>query len=519
MDDARWGTLYGPRSDGPESRSDGPEPRSDGPESRSDGPESRSDGPESRSGAEGASRPGGPETKTGNAPGPEAPELDLAEPEAPRPRLLKRLGQGAIVLGVGVLGFALLFGMRAEPTEVEPPRMIPTVSTVPARVTQGAIKVRGGGTVRPSAEVTIAPQVGGRVIWTSPALVSGGRFAENDPLLRVDPADYENAVEAAEADVAQREVALLEAEENARLALDEWARLAEREGLDPTPANALVTRQPQLAAAEAALRSSEARLDDARLALERTWIRAPFNGIVREETVDLGQFVGAGQSIGRLYATDEVEIVVPLSDNEAALIERLWDTRAGNAETRIPVDITSEYGGSEYVWSGYVDRAEAALDEQTRTVDVVVRVPDPFTPAEDDPRRPPLLLGSYAEVDIEGTSFEEYAVVPAGAVRDGGVLWTVRDDTLLVMTPIEPIQEVDDEAMVLGAIADGTPVIVSMLLFVTDGMTVQPIQLLESAGTPDGAGDPASDSPADGGSAGSPGESPGEGPGEEGVGS
>ena len=347
---------------------------------------------------------------------------DDAEAPASRPGFLKRLGQGAIVIGVGVLGFALLFGMRAEPGEVEPPRVIPTVTTVPARVTQGAIKVRGGGTVRPSAEVTIAPQVGGRVIWASPALVSGGRFLEGEPLLRVDPADYENAVEAADADVAQREVALLEAEENARLALDEWARLAARENLDPTPPNALVTRQPQLDAARAALRSAAARLDDTRLALQRTWIRAPFNGIVREETVDLGQFVAAGQSIGRLYATDEVEIVVPLSDNEAALIERLWSARAGEAETRIPVGITSEYGGVEYAWSGYVDRAEAALDEQTRTVDVVVRVPEPFTPTEDEPRRPPLLIGSYATVDIEGTSFEEYAIVPAGAVRDGDVL-------------------------------------------------------------------------------------------------
>ncbi len=408
-------------------------------------------------------------------------ESENAEAPDARPAFLRRVVQGTIVLGVGVLGFAILFGMRAAPAEVEPPRVIPTVSTVPARVTQGAIKVRGGGTVRPSAEVTIAPQVGGRVIWTAPALVSGGRFLENEPLLRVDPADYENAVEAAEADVAQREVALLEAEENARLALDEWRRLAERENLDPTPPNALVTRQPQLDAAAAALRSARARLEDARLALERTWIRAPFNGIVREETVDLGQFVAGGQTVGRLYATDAVEIVVPLSDNEAALIERLWSARAGDAATRIPVEIVSEYGGTDYAWSGYVDRAEAALDEQTRTVDVVVTVPEPFTPPEDDPGRPPLLIGSYATVDIEGTSFEEYAVVPAAAVRDGDVLWTVADDTLLVMTPVEPVQEVDDEAVVLGPIPDGTPVIVSMLLFVTDGMTVRPIQMLESA--------------------------------------
>ncbi len=389
--------------------------------------------------------------------------------------------QGLIVLGAGVAGFALLFGLRPSPAILDPPRAIPTVSVVPVRIGQGAIKVYGGGTVRPSAEVTVAPQVGGRVVWVAPAFVSGGRFAEGELLFRIDAADYENVVESAGAAVAQRNVAVLVAEEEVRVALDEWRRLAAREELDPESPNPLVTRQPQLDAARADLKSAQAQLEDARLALERTRIIAPFDGIVRDENVDLGQYLAPGQSVGRLYATGEVEIVVPLSDDEAALIERLWDTRAGSAEAGIAVDVTAEYGGAEYAWTGYVDRAEAALDEQTRTVNVVVSVPRPFALSPDDPGRPPLLIGSYATVAIEGASFDEYAVVPAAGLRDGDVVWTLQDDTLLVMVPVDPVQEVEDEVLVLGPVAEGTPVIVSALPFVTDGMTVQVTQLLESA--------------------------------------
>ena len=395
---------------------------------------------------------------------------------------LKPWQQGLLVLGVGIAGFSILFGFRASPIEFEPPRQIPTVTTAPTRIGEGAIRVRGSGIVRPSAEVTIAPQVGGRVTWVSSAFVSGGRFATGQALLRVDPADYENSVEVASAEVAQRRVDVLTADEEVAIARDEYQRLARREGLDPNPdsANALVLREPQLRAARAALRSANARLDDTRLALERTWIRAPFDGIVRDETVNFGQFVSPGQVIGSMYGTDEVEIVIPLSDNNAALISNLWEARAGEEATRIPVEIMSEYGGHEYAWVGYVDRAESALDEQTRTVDVVVRVPRPFEPTQAQPDRPPLLIGSYVTADIEGTRFDRFAIVPAAAVHDDGIVWTVESDTILVMKIVEFIQEVEDEAIVLGPLDVGTPVIVSVLPYVTNGMTVQVAQPLET---------------------------------------
>jgi len=254
-------------------------------------------------------------------------------------RKLKPWQQGTLVLGVGIIAFAALYGLRAEPQETLPPRQIPTVTTAPAEVGSGAIQIRGSGTVRPSAEVTLAPQVGGRVTWVSPAFVSGGRFRAGDPLLRIDPADYENAVQMAEADVAQQHVGVLQAREEVKIARDEYERLARREGSDPGEASALALREPQLQAARAALESAEARLEDARLALDRTWIRAPFDGTVREESVDVGQFVTVGQPIGRMYATDAVEIVVPLSDDAASKIADLWRVRAGDPDTRIPAHV------------------------------------------------------------------------------------------------------------------------------------------------------------------------------------
>ena len=109
----------------------------------------------------------------------------------------------------------------------------------------------------------------------------------------------------------------------------------------------------------------------------------------------------------------------------------------------------------------------------------MVRVPRPFEPTQVQPDRPPLLIGSYATVDIEGTTFDQFAIVPAAAVHDDGMVWTVESDTILVMKKIEFVQEIEEVAIVLGALDAGTPVIVTALPFVTDGMTVQVAQPLE----------------------------------------
>ncbi len=393
--------------------------------------------------------------------------------------------QGALVIGIGVLSLALLVLLRPRPPLQQPPRQVPTVTTAPLEIRSGHLNVRGNGTVRPSAEIVLASEVAGRVVWVSPSLVSGGRFDRGQVLLRIDPADYENAVRAARAEVAQRRVEVLQAEEEVVLAREEYGRLQRRVEPDSTrlddEQSALLFREPQLEAARAALERAEAGSEDASLRLERTQIRAPFSGIVRTEAVDRGQYLTPGQAVAQLYATAAVEILVPLSDDDAALIPNLWDTRASGAGASIPVEVYADYGDSTYRWRGTVDRAESALDELTRTVDVVVRVEAPFTASRESNGRPPLLLGTYATVDIQGAELERYGVVPSAAIRDSGRMWTVADDSVLVFVSVRVVQEVEDTAYLVTDLEAGTQVIVSPLPFATDGMTVRVAEPLETS--------------------------------------
>ena len=386
-----------------------------------------------------------------------------------------------ILAGSGALAYFLV-SMAPEPERRKPPPQIPFAQT--ARVVAGdrAIPVHGAGTVRPSAEIDITPQVSGRVTWINPGFQSGGRVAAGQTILHIEDADYLYRLREAEADLEAQRVALLTAREQAAVARAEYEQYAGRRlgaGSPVYETGPLTLREPQLKAAQAALNRGKAKVAEAELALYRTQVRAPFDGYVREESVDVGQFVNAGQPVGRLFAADAVEVIVPLADTNATLIPALWELRAGDAKRRVDARVIARYGDGIYAWDGYVDRAEVSLDERTRTIDVIVRVLDPFSsgaPLDGTAGTsgiPPLLVGKFVEVRIQGIAPATYFRMPRSALQPGDEVWTVDEDRRVGIVPVRVLQRIDDEAFVTGALQDGQLVVTGGIQFVTEGMVVR----------------------------------------------
>jgi len=393
---------------------------------------------------------------------------------------------GAIVI-VGVLSF-----LAPQPETSEPPPQSPLVSTTPVEARAGSLLVHGTGTVRPVREIQLTAQVGGRLVDVSEALVSGGRFEAGETLARIDPSDYRNAVQQAKAQVTQAKFQLIQAREQAGAAREDYKRIRERTGQAPAPDSTelgrLVFNEPQVAQAEANLQGAKASLETARTNLERTRLQVPFDGMVRQKQADLGAYVTPGTPVATVYGTDMVEIVVSLPSRKAALIRNLWATTGQQAGTELPATVTTTYGGKEFSWQGRVHRVEGAVSEQTRTVDVVVRVPDPYdqTMAVQSrmpeqpygPERPPLAVGTYAEVDIEGRQNGSYHVVPRRAVHtrtpdQPPVVWIVAGDSMLVERTVEPIQTVEEQTYLAPTLDPGTRVITTDLRVQTDSMNIR----------------------------------------------
>ncbi len=366
------------------------------------------------------------------------------------------------VLAVAVAAGRWIIESRPE-AEVRAPAEIP-VAIDATRVRPAAfdVRIRTEGTVRPRTESMLIPQVAGTVTRVSPAFREGGFFDAGEVLLNLDDRDYELALASAEAQVAQAQSALEQELALAKVVEDDWKQLGK-------PAPALGLRKPQIAAARADLLSAQAQLERARIDLERTRIRAPYDGRVLEQNADVGQFVTVGADLGRVYATDYVEIRLPLSGRQLEFVdlpERFRDDEesAAGAGDGPEVVLTARFGRTSHEWTGRIVRAEGAIDTSSRQLYVVAQVDDPY--ARGPGGRPPLRIGQFVEADIAGRRLEDVIVLPAAALREGSEVLVVDEGSRLQRRPVnvvwgdgEPV--VIDTGLAAGELVATTPMSVA----------------------------------------------------------
>ncbi|MEE9530974.1 MAG: efflux RND transporter periplasmic adaptor subunit [Syntrophobacteria bacterium] len=386
---------------------------------------------------------------------------------SPRKKRLIQFGISAVLITMGVVGLLLLTASKPEMKKRKPPAPVRMVRTIKTNSGPQTVYIQGEGTVRPLREISLVPEVGGKVVGMSSALVNGGVFKEGDTLLQIDPVDYELAVTLARAKVKEAESRLELAEEEALAAVEEWRLLyPDSSGEDSKPP-ALVAKEPQLAAAQARLEADKADLRKALLHLERTKLKAPFAGRVGEEKVDVGQYVSPGQALGTLYSTEAAEIVVPLEGGDLFWFDVPAFTSTDGRGA--PAVVRASIAGRELRWPGKVVRTEGRLDERTRMIHVVVRVDKPYA------RRPPLVFGLFVTVEIEGRKVQSVTVIPRAALHQGNVVWIVDKASRLRFRKVEVARVHGDEVIISKGLEDGETVVTTPLKVVTDGMAVRKV--------------------------------------------
>lgn len=340
----------------------------------------------------------------------------------------------------------------------QPPANILSVETMPIIRTDYQLSVQTNGVIKPSNQVSLISQVSGLIVKVSPTFTEGGFFSAGDVLLEVDNRDYLIAVRIAEAALITAQLSLEEEKARAAQARRDWQRLA-RKG-EP---NALVLRKPQLASAHAALASAAAKLEQARLDLERTKLIAPYSGRILSKKADFGQYVNIGSELAKIYATDYVEIRLPLNTRQQDFISLPEQFRGTDIQQTPKVLITARFGTNEYTWQGRLTRTEGALDEQSRQLYVVAQIIDPY--GKQYSAKPALKIGQFVQAEITGKQLSNIFVLPTDSVYEGDqviiyhngvlerrdirVIWQNQTDTvadqglteheLLVTTPLDTV--------------------------------------------------------------------------------
>lgn len=377
-----------------------------------------------------------------------------------------RLILPVFVLAVaGVVGVTMILtAPKAE--RRPPPPVVPTVEVISVWPSSYRVVVRSQGSVVPRTESTLIPEVSGQVVTLSPNLRTGGFFEYGEVLLEIDPRDYQNAVVVARADLARASATLDEEKARAEQALRDWQvlRLTEKP-------NDLALRKPQLKSAQADVAAAQARLTQARINLERTRIRAPYTGLVREKQVDVGQYVSPGNVLAKIYAIDFVEIRLPLTNEQLAMLD-LPQTYRDQAEGGQPAafpDVTLAAQAGLHEWRGRVVRTEGSMDTQSQQIFVVAQVDDPYSRRYDAP----LKVGQFVEARIQGRQFDGVFVVPRNVVRRNNQVLVVRPDDTIERRQVDILWSDEDQVVVSDGLTAGERVSVTPLPFGITGTRVQ----------------------------------------------
>jgi RND family efflux transporter MFP subunit len=342
------------------------------------------------------------------------------------------------------------------------------VMTVETRVVEESdypIMLESYGTVQPRTRSMLVAQVGGQIVSVNENVRDGGFFEEGDVLATIDPRDYEADVRIAGAILMDARQTLAEAEARTNQASEDWARLG-----NTGEAPDLVLRIPQLEAAKAKVISAESGLQKANLDLERSNIVAPFAGRILHKLVDMGQVVSPNTRLAEIYATDYVEIRLPLRNRDLPFIDlpesfRFMDvTRAGGGR----VEIHSDLGGNE-TWDAVLVRTEGAIDETARQLHVIAQIENPFGAENED--QTPLKIGQYVTARLEGKTVPNALVIPNNTIYQGTYVYTV-EDGILRRRDIEIDWQNDAEAIIGAGLSPGDLLVTTPLGQVTSGIRV-----------------------------------------------
>lgn len=363
---------------------------------------------------------------------------------------------GVLAVAYGIATVIRNTGPELEVITPEPQPLV--VRVVTAHPEQVRLTVSSQGEVDAEYMIDLVSELQGKIKSVSPAFLTGGYFVTGDVLLEIDPADYKLTRIIAEAKVA-------EASEDLEIEKSE-AELAAK-GLFPL-------REAKVASAQARVKSARADLAKAEADIERTKIRAPFDGRVLFTQVDLGQYLNKGQVLGRIFSTGIAEISLPLTDQQLRFLDQPFGTQSNDTPLDTPVTLRAEVGGQPVVWQGRLHRMSGALDPDNRVWYAVARVDDPYGLNAPD-LKPPLVVGLFVDAEIQGRTVDGVFRLPRSALRNQDDVFLVDADNRLRRRQVEVLRTDFASVYISGGLKDGDRICISPIEAFVDGLLVESV--------------------------------------------
>ncbi|QQX81095.1 efflux RND transporter periplasmic adaptor subunit [Shewanella sp. KX20019] len=358
-----------------------------------------------------------------------------------------------------IVAAKVLISTKEAPEQKADEAPIPIVDVMEVQQQTVSLNLPSYGIVSPKYKTQLVTEVQGRMLNISSKFVAGGVVKKGEQLAVIEPSDYEADLMQAQASLAQAKAALEEERAKGEVAKNDW------KGYDGGIPPELGLRLPQLKQEQANVKFQQAALARAERNLERTVIRAPFDGIIKARNVDLGQYVTLGTNLGELYDTRVAEIRLPLSNSDLAYLESV-----DNPDTE--VTLSADLAGKVVSWTGKIIRSEGVIDAENRMVYLVAEVKDPYLRSTKLAGQLPLKYGSFVTAVIKGRTVEGIVKLPRYLVRHGKVILITEDNSVEIRA-VNVVRTDLENVYIKDSLASGERISVTNLSNVENGELVK----------------------------------------------
>ena len=372
--------------------------------------------------------------------------------------ILRRSSPLLILLVFGAAA-AILISTKEAPEQKEDEVPVPIIDVIRVEQKTVSLNLPSYGVVTPKNKTQLVTEVQGRMLTIAPNFVAGGVVKKGEQLAVIEPSDYEADLMQAQASLAQAEAALEEEVARGEVAKNDW------KGFDGGIPPELGLRLPQLKKEQANVKFQQAALARAQRNLERTIIRAPFDGIIKSRDVDLGQYVTLGTNLGELYDTRIAEIRLPLTNNDLAYLESV-----DKPDTM--VTLSASLAGKNVSWNGTIVRSEGVIDAENRMVYLVAEIKDPYLRKNRKEGQLPLKYGSFVTAIIKGRTVDGIVQLPRHLVRNGSVA-VVSSDNIIEIREVNVVRTDIDSVYIKDSLADGERISLTKLNNMSTGQVVK----------------------------------------------
>jgi len=319
------------------------------------------------------------------------------------------------------------------------------------------------GKITAKVQGQLTAQVSGQIVSVSDQFNEGSFFKRGDILASVDTRDYDIRVEAAQAEVAQAQVAFDEEK-----ALSAQAIKDRRDIGTLKESSAFALRKPQMAAAKAKLQAASANLKQAQLDVQRTQIIAPYDGRILAKHVDIGQVISSNTNLADIFATATALVKLPIKNSQLALLDLPNNHQLEQPANDSSITIVNHIGGELQTWHANLARTSASIDDKTQQVNIISEISQPFA----DNTKRSLNIGQFVNAKIKGKLIDDAVVIPNAAIYQGSYVYLYIDGKLQ-KTAVTIAYQNDVDALISHGVVAGDSLVITPLGQISSGTKVK----------------------------------------------